>query len=104
MAKIRVAQGLTPRKRRRKPGDLAALRRVLWQTIVEIEALIESPLVDDDGEENVRAHQGLVLKGAHALAQLSGSYIRLIEGSDLERRITALEAAVLARRNGHHGP
>jgi hypothetical protein len=102
MATIRLAQGLTPRKRRAKPGDLAALRRVLWQTIVEVEALIESPLVDDDGDEDPRARHALVLKAAHALAQLSGAYTRLIEGGDLEQRITALEAAVLQRRrNGH---
>jgi hypothetical protein len=102
MAHIRLAQGATPRKRRRKPGDLAALRRVLWQTIAEIEELIESPLLDDAGEADLRARQALVLKAGHALAQLSGAYTRLIEGGDLEQRITALEAAVLQRRrNGH---
>jgi hypothetical protein len=102
MAKIRLAQGLEPRKRRRKPGDLAQLRAVLWQTILEVEALMEAPLVDDYGEEDPRGHQALVLKAAHALAQLSGSYSRILESGDLERRIVALEAAVLQRRNGHH--
>jgi hypothetical protein len=59
MAKIRLAQGLTPRKRRGKPGDLASLRRVLWQVIVGVEGLIESPLIDDGGDEDPRAPPGL---------------------------------------------
>jgi len=101
MGDIHLAQGLTPRKRRRKPGDLAALRRVLWSVIVEVEALMKTPLGDDDGEAAPRAHQALILKGAHALAQLSGAYTRVVEGGDLEQRIAALEAVVLQRRNGH---
>ena len=103
MATIRLAQGLTPRKRRRKPGDLAALRRVLWQTITEIELLLESPLADDFGDEDPRAHGALVLKAAHALAQLSGAYTRVLEGGDLEQRIAALETAVVQRRRDGHG-
>ena len=101
MGDIRLAQGLSPRKRRRKPGDLAALRRVLWSVIVEVEALMEAPLGDDDGEADSRAHHALVLKGAHALAQLSGAYTRVVEGGDLEARLVALEQAIHQRRNGH---
>jgi hypothetical protein len=96
MGDIRLAQGLSPRKRRRKPGDLAALRRVLWSVIVEVEALM-----DDDGNADPRVHQALTLKAAHALAQLSGAYTRVLEGADLETRIVALEAAVLQGRNRH---
>ena len=40
----------------------------------------------------------LVLKSAHALAQLAGAYTRLVETADLEERIQRLEAA--AERNG----
>ena len=97
MADIGLAQGLTPRKRRRKPGDLAALRRVLWSVIVEVEALIEPPRGDDGSGADSRAHQALVLKGAHALAQLSGAYTRVVEGGELEARITALEQALKAQ-------
>jgi hypothetical protein len=77
------------RKRRRKPGDLIQLRAVLWQTIIEVEALLDTRPPSND----------LVLRSAHALAQLAGSYTRLVETVDLEQRIQALEQAV--ERNGH---
>lgn len=31
------------RIRRRKPGDLGQLRRVLWEVLLEAEALVRSP-------------------------------------------------------------
>jgi hypothetical protein len=31
------------RKRRHKPGDLTQLRRVLWEVILEVEALLDEP-------------------------------------------------------------
>ena len=77
------------RKRYRKPGDLGQLRAVLWRTIVEVEQLLDTR---PPGHE-------LVLKSAHALAQLAGAYTRLVETADLEERIQRLEAA--AERNGH---
>jgi hypothetical protein len=76
------------RKRRVKPGNLADLRRVLWQTIVEVESLLDARPPSTE----------LVLKSAHCLAQLAGSYTRLVEIESLEQRIQALEQA--AERNG----
>jgi ATP:corrinoid adenosyltransferase len=72
------------RKRHRKPGDLSQLRAVLWRTILEVEALLDArpPATE------------LVIKSAHALAQLAGSYTRLVETADLEARLQALEAAM----------
>jgi hypothetical protein len=72
------------RKRRAKPGDLTQLRLVLWQTILEVESLLDS---------RPPSHE-LVLRSAHALAQLAGTYTRLVETADLEKRLAALEAAM----------
>ncbi len=70
----------TTRKRRRKPGDIGALRRVLWDALVEVEGLL--------GEGSVDAK----LRAAHALATLSGSYFKALEHCDFEARLAALEA------------
>jgi hypothetical protein len=76
------------RKRRHKPGNLDDLRRVLWQVILEVEALLDT---------RPPSHE-LVLKSAHALSQLAASYRAVTETADLEQRIQALEHA--AERNG----
>ena len=69
------------RKRHRKPGNLTQLRAVLWQTIIEVEALLDThpPATD------------VVLKSAHALAQLAGAYTKLVESTELESRLARLE-------------
>jgi hypothetical protein len=77
------------RKRRHKPGNLDDLRRVLWQVILEVESLLATRPPSND----------LVLKSAHALAQLAGAYRAISETADLEARIVALE--IDAERNGH---
>jgi hypothetical protein len=77
------------RKRRLKAGDLADLRRVLWRTIVEVESLLDTRPPSND----------LVLKSAHALAQLAGSYTRLVETADIEARLAKLEATLAAERS-----
>jgi hypothetical protein len=77
------------RKRRYKPGNLDDLRRVLWRTIMEVETLLDTRPPAND----------LVLKSAHALAQLAGAYRAVTETADLEARIVALE--IDAERNGH---
>jgi hypothetical protein len=77
------------RKRRTKPGNLDDLRRVLWRTIMEVETLLDARPPSND----------LVLKSAHALAQLAGAYRAVTETADLEARIVALE--IDAERNGH---
>jgi hypothetical protein len=38
------------------------------------------------------------LRSAHALAQLAGSYTRLVETADLSKRLEALELAMQERR------
>jgi hypothetical protein len=78
------------RKRHHKPGDLTQLRRVLWDMILQVEAL---HLGGEPPPE-------MVLKCAHALSQLAGSYTRLAETEELVPRIERLEAH-LHERNGH---
>ena len=71
------------RKKLRKPGDLQALRRKLWQAILEAERVL---LTNDDDE--------VVLRAVHALAQATGHYAKLIEAGDLAARVQALEQAL----------
>jgi hypothetical protein len=80
------------RKRRHKPGDLTQLRRVLWEVILEVEALLDEPQRSTE----------VVLKSAHALAQLAGAYTRLVETADLEARLQALESAMQAGVGKNH--
>jgi hypothetical protein len=77
------------RKRRHKPGDLTQLRRVLWEVILEVEALLDEPQRSTE----------VVLKSAHALAQLAGAYTKLVETADLEQRLAKLEASLEVGRN-----
>jgi hypothetical protein len=78
------------RKRHHKPGDLTQLRRVLWDMILQVEAL----------HLGAEPPPELVLKCAHALSQLAGSYTRLAETAELIPRIERLESHI-HERNGH---
>ena len=69
------------RKRRPKPGDLAALRRILWSAQLEVEKI----LTDENSTETK-------LKAASATATLAGTYLKVLEQADLETRLAALEA------------
>lgn len=75
------------RKRRRKPGDLGQLRAVLWEVLLEVEALVQDDAQDDDRK----------LRAVHALATLAGAYLKTTEQHDLEKRIEALEQAQLKK-------
>jgi hypothetical protein len=78
-----------PRRRSRQPGDLTQLRRVLWRTILEVEDLLDA----------LERPPDLVLKSAHALAQLAGAYTKLVETAGLEARLQALEAVMQAGKD-----
>jgi hypothetical protein len=71
----------TKRKRHRKPGDIASLRRVLWSAIRQVESIVEG----DDPDTK--------LKAVSALSTAAGVYLKCTEASDLENRLKALEAA-----------
>jgi hypothetical protein len=72
-----------PRKRRTKPGKLPDLVRVVWQALIEAESVLQR--TNGDNPE-------LALKAVHAISQAAGMYVRLLETSDFERRLQALEA------------
>jgi hypothetical protein len=71
------------RRRRHKAGNLADLRRVLWDTIIAVEALLDTRPPSSD----------LVLRSANSLSQLAGAYTRLMDSIELEARIATLEEA-----------
>lgn len=70
---------LRKRKRRPKPGDIQALRRILWQALTEVERLLEHDTPE------------LKLKSASTLGVLGGCYLKALQASDLEQRLAALE-------------
>jgi len=79
----------TKRIRRRRPGDLGQLRAVLWEVLIEIEAIVKDPATDKDRK----------LKGASALATLAGAYLKALEAHELLPRLEALEAALGKRQD-----
>lgn len=72
--------------RRRKAGDLGAVRRVLWGALLATEAVMLDP----------EAAPADVLRGAHALATLAGAYARVHEQAELLPRLELVET-VLAK-------
>jgi hypothetical protein len=84
MAKTRRAQEPAPRKRYRKPGSVAQMRGMLWEALLEASSIVE----DESSTEERK------LKGMHALAQLSGCYLRAVEVGDLAKQIADLQEAM----------
>ena len=84
MAKTRRAQGPAPRKRYRKPGSVTQMRGMLWEALLQASSIVEDP---DASEERK-------LKSMHALAQLSGCYLRAVEVADLARQVADLQDAM----------
>jgi hypothetical protein len=80
------------RKRHLKAGSLADLQRVLWRTVIEVEALLDARPVSSE----------LTLKAAHGLAQLANAYKSVSEVADLEPRLRALERASMERNGIRH--
>ena len=74
------------KKRARKPGQLPQLLRLLWQALLEAQAIL-----DEAAEAELR------LRAIHAISQAAGQYAKLLEIGELEARIAALEAAEKAR-------
>ena len=72
------------RKRRPKPGDTQALRRVLWAAIRKVEQLIDDHEDDPD----------VVLRAVSALSTASGVYLKAEEQAEILTRLEDLEAHV----------
>jgi hypothetical protein len=70
------------RKRRPKPGDTAALRRLLWNVLQEAEKVTES-----DNPE-------IKLKAASTCATLGGTYLKVLEQHDLAQEVAELREEV----------
>lgn len=66
-------------KKRRVRGSTKQLRGSVWRAVLRVEELLDS----DDPD--------MVLRAAHAMAALSRSYLAVVEETDLEARLTALE-------------
>jgi hypothetical protein len=73
----------SPRKRRPRAGDMAALQRILWRAILMSEEVM---MVANTPE--VR------LKAANTIAQSSAHYTRIVETMNLLARVEALEQAL----------
>jgi hypothetical protein len=63
-------------------GSLNDLSRVLWKAVRECEQMLESE------------DKTLKLRAIHALAQVSGPFVKALDGSDIEARLEAIEAAM----------
>lgn len=61
------------------PGSLEDARRVLWSALTRAEKALKA-----------RDHS-TALKGVHAVSQCATAYARMVEVSELEARIKALE-------------
>ena len=79
----RSLPGKIARRRAYKPGDLHQLRRMLWQALVEAEAVL---LESEDPE--------LTLKAAHCISQCAGQYAKLSELGEIVQRLESVERAV----------
>ncbi len=74
--------------RRRKAGDIAQLRTILWNLLLDVEALFQ-----DQSEPDVK------LRSIFALSTLSGVYLKATESFTLESRLTTLEKELHDLRN-----
>jgi hypothetical protein len=89
LPKGRGGIGMSARPRRRS-GNLSALKVEIWSAIRAASVIIADPTAEPD----------LKLKAASSIATAGAVYLRILEGSELQERIDALEQLV-HRRNGH---
>jgi hypothetical protein len=88
MAQTRRPQPPERPKRYRKPGSLAQLKGMLWETLLTLSGMVEDPTAGEDRK----------LKASHAMAQLAGAYLKTVEVHDLAAQVAALQEAVNQRR------
>jgi hypothetical protein len=77
----------SPPKYPRKQGDLPALKRRLWWGILHCTHVFEA--------EGMTTEQRL--RAAHALSQLAMTFMKVVEVSDLQARVEALEHLINRR-------
>lgn len=87
-------EGTRPRRKpfqrpRKGAGSLKDLQRTLWYAIARLDYLLH-----DEGLPDAE-----LLKAVHGLAQIGATYQRIVQGTELEERVAALEQALLRRRH-----
>jgi|SRR4029450_5088122 hypothetical protein len=81
------------RRRKRKAGDLPALKRAIWQSVRDTQLAAESAVTIPE-----------ICQTVHALAAISNSYTKVLQGVEVEARLAQLEAQVAALQQGsRHG-
>ena len=70
------------KRKSRLPGDIADVQRVVWDAVVAA-----SDIVADPGADTL-----VRLRAVHAVTQAAGAYLRVVEASEFEARLSALEA------------
>ena len=89
-ARARATLPLPGRRRRRKAGDLEALKREVWHAILAAADMLDDP----DAEMADR------LRAANAVASLAGVYRSVYADADLLPRLEAIEARLASERGG----
>jgi len=75
---------------RPKAGTMADLQGTVWRMIRRVDALSRHPEAPPDR----------VLRCAHALSQLASAYKSVVEVTEIQQRLAALERATV-ERTGH---
>ena len=86
----RATPPLSGRRRRRKAGDLEALRREMWHAVWRVGEVLDSPHAD----------VAELLRAANALAALGNAYRGVSETAELVPRLEAIEARLANERVG----
>jgi hypothetical protein len=81
------------RSRRRKPIDLARVQIALGEAIEQLEHYILEPLARGE-----KAELEVLLKVSYALAQVAGSFKGIVDSTDLQKRLEAIEAHLAERQ------
>ena len=80
---------IKPRKAR-KPGTISGLKIKMWRAVVAAEEAMYAALEIDDFDRAVRANT--------ALTQAGAQYYKILEASDVEKRLQMLEKLHAANR------
>lgn len=81
---------MAKRRRKKKPGTIQEAQALLWRALEGAAELLDA----EDLDANTR------LRLLHGLAQGVGAYARVVEVSDIEARLEALEAEKEAGEDG----
>ncbi len=73
------------KRQKHKPGNLQDLLVIIWQALLEGQAVLEAA-TEDQAE--------LKLKAIHAVVQAGGMYSKLLEVGELEARLAVVEQAM----------